>query len=180
MPQRWRREVGPLALARRARQAAGYLLGGREAGATRGPRPRVRGGVGGAPAVRHFPTLLALVAVPQTVAPVVISADSSLSASGPFTSATKILTPGVSLTLRFTTSPSLAHTTVGIWIAIKGADGTWSAYKPHASVTTDGAGVATYTYTTTSRVWLAFRARYGGDASHTPAWSYPSLFGRWI
>ncbi len=130
--------------------------------------------------MRHFPTLLALVAVPQTVAPVVISADSSLSASGPFTSATKILTPGVSLTLRFTTSPSLAHTTLGIWIAIKGADGTWSAYKPHASVTADVNGVAYYTYATSSKVWLAFRFYYGGDATHAPAWSYPSQFGRWM
>ena len=105
---------------------------------------------------------------------------SSLSGSGPFTTPTKILKRGESLTLRFTTSPALAGRPLGIWIAIKGADGTWSAYRPHVSVTIDAAGIATYTYTMTSSVWLAFRARYGGDATHAPAWSDLSQFGRWM
>ncbi len=113
---------------------------------------------------------------PVTVA---IAAVSSSDVSGPFTTPTKILRRGQSITLRFTTSPALAGTRLGVWIAIKGPDGTWSAYAPHASVTTDAGGVATYRYTTSSKVWLAFRARYSGSSMYAPAWSYPSQFGRW-
>jgi hypothetical protein len=108
---------------------------------------------------------------------VVMSADSSLSASGPWTTATKILTKGQSITIRVRTNPQLAGDKLGVWIAKK-TGGKWSAYKPHTSVTTDVTGTAYYTYTFTSKAWLAFRFYYGGSATNATALSYPSQFGR--
>ncbi len=109
---------------------------------------------------------------------VVMSADSSLSASGPFSTSTKILTKGQSITIRIRTNPQLAGTKLGVWIAKKGTNGKWGAYKPHTSVITDVTGTAYYTYTFTSKAWLAFRFYYGGSATNAVAWSYPSQFGR--
>ena len=113
--------------------------------------------------------------------PALIGAASSTSWDGPFAGTTKVLPRGQALLLRFVTMPAVANTTLGIWIAIKRADGTWTAFRPHASATTDVAGIATYSYTSASPsgTWLAFRARYI-DGAGAVVWSYPSLFGRWI
>jgi hypothetical protein len=117
-------------------------------------------------------------AIVGTVPTVVMSADSSLSATGPFTTATKVLKPGQSITFRIRTNPLMAGKTLGVWIAKKGANGTWSAYAPHASVVTDVNGYAYYTYKTTSLVWLGFRFKYSDGT--TTSWSYPSVFARWM
>ena len=107
--------------------------------------------------------------------PAVMSVDSSLSASGPFTTATKVLKPGKSVTFRIRTNPQLAGKTLTVWIAKKGANGKWSAYAPHTSVVADVNGVAYYTYKTTSLVWLGFQFKYS-----TTAVSQPAVFARWM
>ncbi|MGO9180999.1 MAG: hypothetical protein ACLQBX_17995 [Candidatus Limnocylindrales bacterium] len=115
-------------------------------------------------------------AIVGSVGKVVLSADSSLIASGPFSTATKILKPGESITIRVRTNPSLPGTRLGVWIAKKTGT-TWSAYKPHISVTTDATGTAYYTYKFTSKVWLGFRFAYVGTSALMPAMS-PGIFGR--
>jgi hypothetical protein len=115
-------------------------------------------------------------AIVGSVGKVVLSADSSLVASGPFTTATKILKPGESITIRVRTNPSLTGTKLGVWIAKK-TGSSWSAYKPHTSVTTDATGTAYYTYKFTSKVWLGFRFAYVGTSALMPAMS-PGIFGR--
>ena len=99
------------------------------------------------------------------------------SATSGFSTPTKIIKVGQSVTIRVTSSPSLAGTRLGVWIAIKGSNNVWGAYKPHTSVTMDSTGTAYYTYTFGSKAWLAFRLYYGGG-TYAPAWSYPSQFGR--
>ncbi|MHB1475356.1 MAG: hypothetical protein ACYCV4_17385, partial [Dermatophilaceae bacterium] len=110
---------------------------------------------------------------------VTLAASSALGASATsgFSTPTKILGVGQSITIRVTSSPQLAGIRLGVWIAIKGSNGVWAAYKPHTSVTMDSTGTAYYTYTFGSKVWLAFRLYYGGG-TYAPAWSYPSQFGR--
>ncbi len=100
------------------------------------------------------------------------------SATSGFSTPTKILAVGKSITIRIQSNPQLAGTRLGVWIAIKGSNNVWGAYKPHTSVTTDATGTAYYTYTFGSKVWLAFRLYYGGSTTYAPAWSYPSQFGR--
>ncbi len=110
---------------------------------------------------------------------VTLAASSALGASSTsgFSTPTKIVKVGQSITIRVTSSPQLAGKTLGVWIAIKGSNGVWAAYKPHASVTMDSTGTAYYTYKFGSKAWLAFRLYYGGG-TYAPAWSYPSQFGR--
>ena len=112
--------------------------------------------------------------------PVTLTAASALGASSTsgFSTATKILAVGQSITIRVQSSPRLAGTRLGVWIAKKNSNGTWGAYSPHASVTMDSTGTAYYTYTFGSKAWLAFRLYYGGSTTYAPAWSYPSQFGR--
>ena len=112
--------------------------------------------------------------------PVTLTGASALGASATsgFSTPTKILAVGQSITIRVTSSPQLAGTKLGVWIAIKGSNNVWGAYKPHTSVTTDATGTAYYTYTFGSKAWLAFRLYYGGSTTYAPAWSYPSQFGR--
>jgi hypothetical protein len=119
-------------------------------------------------------------AVTVAPTPVTLTGASALGASSTsgFTIKTKILKVGQSITIRIQSNPQLAGTTLGVWIAKKGSNGTWAVYKPHASVTTDATGTAYYTYRFGSGVWLAFRFYYGGSATFGPAWSYPSQFGR--
>jgi hypothetical protein len=112
--------------------------------------------------------------------PVTLSAASAIGAANTsgFSTSTKIIKVGQSITIRVQSSPQLAGATLGVWIAIKGSSGTWGAYKPHTSVTMDSTGTAYYTYKIGSVAWLAFRLHYGGNATYAPAWSYPSQFGR--
>jgi hypothetical protein len=109
-----------------------------------------------------------------------LTAASALGASATsgFSTPTKILAVGQSITIRVTSSPQLAGTRLGVWVAKKNSNGTWGAYSPHASVTMDSTGTAYYTYTFGSKAWLAFRLYYGGSTTYAPAWSYPSQFGR--
>jgi hypothetical protein len=101
------------------------------------------------------------------------------SATSGFSTPTKILAVGRSITIRVQSSPQLAAgTRLGVWIAKKNSNGTWGTYSPHASVTLDSTGTAYYTYTFGSNAWLAFRLYYGGSTTYAPAWSYPSQFGR--
>jgi len=108
----------------------------------------------------------------------VISADSSATGGAPFTTTSKILAKGQTITLRFRTSPQLAGRKLGIWMEVQ-VGGVWGALKPHASVVTYVNGVAIYTYKTTSAVKIGFQAKYAGDATHAAAASLPFLFGLW-
>jgi hypothetical protein len=112
--------------------------------------------------------------------PVTLTGASALGASSTsgFSTATKILAVGQSITIRVLSSPRLAGTRLGVWIAKKNSNGTWGAYSPHTSVVMDSTGTTYYTYTFGSTAWLAFRLYYGGSTTYAPAWSYPSQFGR--
>ena len=114
------------------------------------------------------------------VTPVTLTGASALGASATsgFSTPTKILAVGQSITIRVQSSPQLAGIRLGVWIAKKNSNGTWGAYSPHTSVTTDATGTAYYTYTFGSNAWLAFRLYFGGSTTYAPAWSYPSQFGR--
>jgi len=99
--------------------------------------------------------------------------------SGPFSVSTKVVKKGAYVTVRFETSPALAGHKIGIWIAKKGADGTWSAYAPHTSRIADGKGVVYYYYKAGSVAWLSFRAVWISDGIH-PSASSPGIQARWI
>jgi hypothetical protein len=118
------------------------------------------------------------VSVPEAPRLTAASAGGTDTGTSGFSTVTKLLKIGQSITIRVQTSPQLAGTTLGVWIAKKGSNGTWGAFTPHASVTTDATGTAYYTYTFGSRAWLAFRFYSGGGAASAPAWSNPSQFGR--
>jgi hypothetical protein len=107
------------------------------------------------------------------------SSAGGASATSGFSTSTKIIKVGQSITIRVQSSPLLAAgTKLGVWVAVKGSNGAWGVYKPHASVTTDSTGTAYYTYKIGSKAWLAFRLYFGGNATYAPTWSYPSQFGR--
>ncbi len=120
----------------------------------------------------------AIIGTAPVLGKVVLSADSSLSMSGPFSVTTKIVKKGGSITFRVRSNPTLAGDKLGVWIAVKSSSGSWSSYTPHTSVTTDVTGTAYYTYTFTKTEWLAFRFHFGGSAKLAAANSYPSVFGR--
>ena len=112
--------------------------------------------------------------------PVILAAATALGArsSGPFTSATRIVRTGQYITVQFELSPAISGARLGIWIARKGSDGRWSAFRPSTSRVANAAGVVRYTYRSTSAGQLAFRAFFVGDAAHRPAWS-PARQARW-
>ncbi len=114
----------------------------------------------------------------QTTPTLTASSALGASATSGFSTPTKIIKVGQSITIRVTSNPQLAGARLGVWIAVKGSNGTWGAYKPHASVTMDSTGTVYYTYKIGSKAWLAFRLYYGGSTTYAPAWSYPSQFGR--
>jgi hypothetical protein len=98
---------------------------------------------------------------------------------GPFTLTTQVVHKGQYITIRITTTPAIPDADIGIWIAKKGADGTWSGFSPHTGRHADANGVVYYYYRAYSLVWLSFQAHFNGDATHPPAVSDP-VQGRWI
>jgi hypothetical protein len=127
------------------------------------------------------PAISGVLYVTGAATPVMLTGASAVGASpgtATFSTSTKLLKVGQSITIRVESNPQLAGAKLGVWIAVKGSNGTWGAYRPHASVTTDASGTAYYTYTIGSKAWLAFRFYYAGSGSMAPAWSYPSQFGR--
>jgi hypothetical protein len=94
-----------------------------------------------------------------------------------FSSTTKVVKKGATITLQIVTSPSLAGQTLSIWIAKKTA-GTWGAFSPHASVTVGSDGIARYVYSAGSLAWLSFQAKFNGSGTFLPALA-PARQARW-
>ena len=88
-----------------------------------------------------------------------------------FSTSTKVVKSSTWVTIRIQTSTALAGKTVGIWMATKQADGTWSDYKPHVRVVVNADGVAYYRYRITSKSVRAFIAVYKGDTTIAAAQS---------
>ena len=95
-----------------------------------------------------------------------------------FSTDTKVVSVGATITLRIATNPSLAGQRLGIWISRK-TNGVWSAFSAHASVTVGPGGVAYYVYSAGSTVWQSFQARYGGSATLAPGVA-PARQARWM
>jgi hypothetical protein len=95
-----------------------------------------------------------------------------------FSTSTKVVKKGSTITLRIVTNPSLAGQSLSIWIAKK-TGGSWGAFSPHASVTVGSDGVAYYVYSAGSLAWLSFQAKFNGSASVLPALA-PARQARWI
>ena len=98
---------------------------------------------------------------------------------GPFTLSTKVTRAGRYVTMRIATSPALAGAHVGIWIAMKGSDGHWSAFSPHTGRIADAQGIVTYYYRARSAAWLSFQAHVAADATH-PAAVSNAVQARWM
>ncbi len=98
---------------------------------------------------------------------------------GTFDVATKVVRKGDYITIKITTSPALAGVHVGIWIAKKGPNGTWSAFSPHTGRVADSQGTVYYYYKAGSVAWLSFQVHFDGDATHAPAVSR-AIQGRWV
>jgi hypothetical protein len=105
------------------------------------------------------------------------SATAIGSTTSGFSTSTKVVKKGATITLRVVTSPSLAGQSLSIFIAKK-TGGVWSAFSPHASVTVGSDGVAHYVYSAGSVAWLSFQARYSGSATVSSAVA-PARQARW-
>ena len=119
-----------------------------------------------------------LVAPAQPALTLSQASATAVTRTGPFTLSTKVLHRGGYVTIRIATAPAVAGADVGIWIAKKGPDGTWSAFSPHTSRRADANGVVYYFYRAYSTAWLSFQARYSGDATH-PAGISNAVQARW-
>ncbi|MBF6604784.1 MAG: hypothetical protein IVW53_04290 [Chloroflexi bacterium] len=96
-----------------------------------------------------------------------------------FSHATKIVAVGSWITVRFQTSPAMAGRRLGVWIAVKGSNGLWSAFSPHTSIFTDSSGVAYYQYQAGSKVWESFLVKFLGDSTYAPS-SSSGTQARWL
>lgn len=99
--------------------------------------------------------------------------------SGPFTLSTKVVHRGQYVTIRIATTPPIPGADIGIWVAKKAPDGSWSPFAPHTGRLADANGVVSYVYRAYSIAWLSFQARYHGDATH-PAAVSNAVQARWV
>ena len=120
-----------------------------------------------------------LVSPPQPQLALHQASAAGVTPSGPFTLSTKVVRAGRYMTIRIATSPALAGAHVGIWIAMKGSDGRWSAFSPHTGRIGDAQGVVTYYYRAQSAAWLSFQAHIAADATH-PAAVSNAVQARWV
>jgi len=99
--------------------------------------------------------------------------------SGPFTLSTKVVQRGGYVTIRIATTPAVPGADIGIWVAKKAPDGSWSPFAPHTGRLADANGVVSYVYRAYSIAWLSFQAHYHGDATH-PAAVSNAIQARWV
>ena len=86
-------------------------------------------------------------------------------AAGAYSASTKVAPIGTYVTWRADLGADAAGATIGVEVATKAADGTWSPFTRLTGRKADGAGVVTFSWRASSATWQSVRFSGGGSTS---------------
>ena len=134
-------------------------------------------GFGGSPTNVIFHSTVSNATI-GTAAAVTITAATALGLpphQGPWSISTKVQSRGNYVTWQFNGGSSLSGKLVQIWIARKNSAGGWSSFAVLTSRLANSAGVANFSWRSSTAAWVSVRA-YSAD---TGSWS-PARQARWV
>jgi hypothetical protein len=88
-------------------------------------------------------------------------------AAGAYSATTKVTTIQRYVTWRANLGPGAAGARIGVWVATKGPDGTWSSFTRVTGRTADSAGVVTFSWRAPVAAWQS--VRFTGPGTSTTA-----------